>query len=39
MNVVSFELPSSAYWNHATYGVNGMLDSLTVIFSSIFFEN
>jgi len=39
MNVISFGLPISAYYNHSSYGVENTLDWIVVIISSIFFDS
>ena len=39
MNVISFGLPISAYYNHSSYGAENTLDWIVVIISSIFFDS
>ena len=39
MNVVSFGLPESAYFNHLSYGVENPLDWVVVVISSVFFDS
>ncbi len=39
MNVISFGLPISAYFNHSSSGAENTLDWIVVIISSIFFDS
>ena len=39
MNVVSFGLPESAYFNHLSYGLENPLDWVVVVISNVFFDS
>ena len=38
INVISFGLPTTALFNHSTYGAENLLDWIVIVISSVFFE-